>query len=235
MIKASRVLVVDDDSRVLRFLRANIESVGYEVVLAEDAVSSLELMEKEEPDLVIVDIMLPGMDGFELCRRIREFSIKPIMMLTAKVEEADKVKRLRIGADDYLTKPFSAQELIARVEALLRRSKLSESEQHHATFTQGDLFVDFSQRKVNLRGKEVVLTPTEYKLLYQLATNAGKVMFHEDLLTRVWGTGYHDELEYLRAYIRNLRRKIEDDPHRPKYILSRPGVGYMFAATRESK
>lgn len=229
MGKKTTILVVDDDPRLLRFVRANLESVGYRVVMAEDARSALELVEKEILALIILDIMLPGMDGYELCQRMREFSVVPIIMLTAKGEEADKVRGLRLGADDYLTKPFGVEELLARVEALLRRSSFSV-EVKVPIFTYENLSVDFARRRVTVRGQEVAFTPTEYRLLCELVGNAGKVLLHEELLTRVWGAEYRNELEYLRAYIRHLRQKIEEDSHNPRYILSKPGIGYMFAS-----
>lgn len=222
--------MVDDDPRLLRFVRANLESRGYQVSTAFEGREALETIDQEIPDLIILDIMLPGdIDGYELCARVREFSTVPIIMLTARGEEQDKVKGLRLGADDYLTKPFSAQELLARVEAVLRRAHLSQEPQPSPMMTYGNLTIDLLRRRVTIRGQEVSLTPTEYKLLSQLATHAGRVILHEDLLARVWGAEYRDELDYLRAYVHYLRQKIEDDPHHPKYILSKPGVGYMLA------
>jgi DNA-binding response OmpR family regulator len=228
MVKKTSILVVDDDPRLLRFVRANLESVGFKVSVADEVHSALELVERETPDLIILDIMLPEVDGYEFCQRVREFSTVPIIMLTAKVEESDKVKGLRLGADDYLTKPFGIQELLARVEALLRRSRFSEGVKTPTVFTRGDVTIDFTRRRVMVRGQEVAFTPTEYRLLCELATNAGKVMLHEELLTRVWGAEYRNELEYLRAYIRHLRRKIERDPRQPQHIISKTGIGYMF-------
>ncbi|MBI4333605.1 MAG: response regulator transcription factor [Chloroflexi bacterium] len=229
MTKQATILIVDDDVRLLRFVRANLESVDYRVLVAEEGTQALALMEKEMPDLAILDIMLPGMDGFELCRRIREFSTLPIIMLTAKAEESDKIRGFKLGADDYLTKPFSALELLARVEAVLRRARLPE-ERKNTVLTIGELSIDFVRRRVTMAGKEVDLTPTEYKLLQHLASNTGKVMLHEDLLTKVWGVEYRDELDYLRAYIRRLRQKIEADPTHPVYLLAKPGVGYILVA-----
>ncbi len=223
------ILLVDDDPQLIRLVRANLESLGYKVRVALEARSALELIDKEMPDMIILDIMLPEIDGYELCRRIREFSTIPIIMLTAKVEDADKIKGLKLGADDYLTKPFSAQELLARVEAVLRRTGFAEEVKTLPTFNCDDISVDFVQRKVMVRGREVALTLTEYKLFCQLVNNAGRVMLHQELLTRVWGAEYQNELEYLRAYILHLRQKIEADPHQPKHILSKPGIGYMFA------
>lgn len=222
------ILLVDDDPQLIRLVRVNLESVGYKVLAAMDAKSALEMASMQMPDLIILDIMLPGIDGYELCQRIREFSDTPIIMLTAKVEDADKVKGLKLGADDYLTKPFNVQELIARIEAVLRRTGSTEETKTLRTATCGDVSVDFVQHRVMVRGNEIALTPIEYKLLSQLVTNAGRVMLHGELLTRVWGSEYQDELEYLRAYIRHLRQKIEQDPHQPRYIISKPGIGYTF-------
>ena len=230
MREKTSILLVDDDPQLIRLVRANLESLGYKVLVALEARSALELIDKEMPDMIILDIMLPEIDGYELCRRIREFSTIPIIMLTAKVEDVDKVKGLKLGADDYLTKPFSVQELLARVEAVLRRTGSAEEVKTAPTFTSDDISVDFVQRKVMVRGREVALTLTEYKLLCQLVGNAGRVMLHQELLTKVWGSEYQNEMEYLRAYILHLRQKIEADPHQPKHILSRPGVGYMFAS-----
>ncbi len=225
-----KILVVDDDPRLLRFVRANLESRGYRVTTAFEGVGALEAIEQEMPELIVLDIMLPGeFDGYELCARVRQFSTVPIIMLTARGDEQDKVKGLRLGADDYLTKPFSAQELLARVEAVLRRAYIAQESQPASVMTFGDLTIDLLRRRVTIRDQEVSLTPTEYKLISHLAAHAGRVMLHEDLLTRVWGAEYRDELDYLRAYVRYLRQKIEDDPHHPKYILSKPGVGYMLA------
>ncbi len=224
------ILLVDDDPHLIRLVRANLESVGHRVLVAMDARSALELVDREMPDMVILDIMLPGVDGYELCQRIREFSAMPIIMLTAKVEDADKIRGLKLGADDYLTKPFNVQELLARIEAVLRRTRSAEEVNGPRIFTGGDVSVDFVKRIVTIRGQEVALTLTEYKLLSELVSNAGRVMLHRELLTRVWGAEYQDELEYLRAYIRHLRQKIEEDPHQPKYVLSKPGIGYIFVS-----
>ncbi len=228
MEQKTSILLVDDDPQLIRLVRVNLESVGYRVLVAMEAPAALELASLQMPDLIILDIMLPGIDGYKLCQRIREFSDTPIIMLTAKVEDTDKVKGLKLGADDYLTKPFNVQELIARIEAVLRRTGSSEETRAPRTLTCGDISVDFVQHRVMVRGEEVALTPTEYKLLSQLMGNAGRVLLHHELLSRVWGSEYQDELEYLRAYIRHLRQKIEADPHLPKYILSKPGIGYTF-------
>jgi len=183
MGKNPSILLVDDDPQLIRLVRANLESVGYRVLVAMDAHSALKLVEMETPDMIILDIMLPEIDGYELCQRIREFSSIPIIMLTAKVEDNDKVRGLKLGADDYLTKPFSVQELLARIEAVLRRTSSSSSEEARVppTFTCGDVCVDFAQRRVTVRGQKVALTLTEYKLLCQLVSNAGRVMLHREL------------------------------------------------------
>ena len=227
-MKKTSVLLVDDDYQLIRLVRTNLESMDYNVHVAMDAEAALEIIVKEAIDVVLLDIMLPGIDGYELCQRIREFVSTPIIMLTAKVEDTDKVRGLKLGADDYITKPFNVQELLARIEAVLRRTKFSEEVNTPPVFTCDDISVNFAQRRVAVRGNEVALTITEYKLFSELVRNAGRVMLHRELLTKVWGTEYQDELEYLRSYIRLLRQKIEEDPRQPKYILARPGVGYIF-------
>jgi two-component system KDP operon response regulator KdpE len=230
MGRKTSILLVDDDTQLVRLVRANLESVGYKVFAASDARSALEVLNGELLDLIILDIMLPGLDGFELCQRIREFTFTPIIMLTAKVEDTDKVRGFKLGADDYLTKPFNVEELLARIEAVLRRTTAPGKDSTPPTFTCDHITVNFVQRRVTVKGKEVSLTLTEYKLLSQLVSNAGRVMLHKELLTRVWGPEYQNESEYLRAYIRHLRQKIEEDPGRPKYILSKPGIGYIFSS-----
>lgn len=224
-----KILVVDDEPKLLRLLRANLESVGYRVTCAMTAKAGLNAVEMESPDLVILDIMLPDGNGYEVARAIREFSDVPIIMLTAKASEQDKLEGFRAGADDYVTKPFSSAELIARVGAVLKRAEKKREDKTLPELKAGNIVIKFSQRKVFRHGREVKLSPIEYNLLHCLATNAGRVMLHEELLSHVWGPEYKDELEYLRAYIRHLRRKIEDDPSNPRIILSSPGIGYSFA------
>ena len=230
MAKRNLVLLVDDDPQLIKLVRTNLKIAGYDVLTAGDAHLTLEILNTEAPDLILLDVMLPEVDGYELCKRIREFAATPIIMLTAKVEDADKVKGLKLGADDYITKPFNVQELLARMEAVLRRTQSSPEVNSPRSFTFGDVYVDMVQRRVFVRGQEVTLTLTEYKILVQLVTNAGRVLLHGELLTRVWGPEYRDEVGYLRAYIRHLRQKLEEDPHDPKYVLSKPGIGYMFAS-----
>lgn len=229
-MKQATILVVDDEPRYIRLLRYNLESVGYRVLVAATGEEALEVAAGEHHDLVILDIRLPGIDGYEVCRRLREFSTVPIIMLTAKGEERDKVQGLRLGADDYVTKPFAAQELLARVEAVLRRSQFAESAGSQPVFSCGGLTIDFAQRGVVLRGQEVKLSPTEYRLLHCLAANAGRVVVQEEILAKVWGPEYGARYEGLRVYIHRLRQKIEADPNEPKYILTHAGVGYMLAA-----
>ncbi len=233
-MKKECVLVVDDEPRLVSLVRHVLEAVGYRVVAAVDGRSALEKVAIEQPDLVLLDILLPGeIDGYEVCRRLREFSNVPIIMLTAKAKEEDKITGFDVGADDYLTKPFSSKELVVRVRAVLRRSESPGQIVTVSDFVCGDLSMNFAQRRVFVRGREVTLTPTEYELLHQLATNANRVMLHSDLLSQVWGSEYRDEIDYLRAYIRYLRRKIEENPSEPKYIVTMPGVGYMLACPEE--
>jgi len=221
------VLVVDDESRMVEFVAMNLELEGFRVIRAANGSEALEKASKEHPDLVLLDIMMPEMDGFETLEGLRETSSVPVIFLTAKSEEVDRIKGLDLGADDYITKPFSPRELVSRIRAVLRRTEpaaVSSSE----IVVDNELRVNFDQRKVIVRGQEVRLRPTEYRLLYQLVTNAGKLLTHELLLSRVWGAEYRDEDQYVRLYITYLRQKIERDPKNPKYILSERGLGYRF-------
>ena len=221
------ILIVDDDPVILRFVGANLRARNFEVITAEDGKSALQAVEERLPDLVLLDIMMPGMDGLEVCRRIREWSGVPIIMLSAKTEVTDKVELLNLGADDYITKPFGVEELLARVQAVLRR-KSGAKAPDAATFVSDDLQVNFAERWVTVSGKEVKLSPTEYDLLRELVQNAGKVLTHQMLLSRVWGPEYGNETEYLRVYIGRLRNKIETNPKKPNHILTEPGVGYCL-------
>ncbi|MFB0534545.1 MAG: response regulator transcription factor [Anaerolineae bacterium] len=225
---SEKILVVDDEPRVVRLVSEVLKAVGYQVIAAAGGEPAIEMVALEQPDLVLLDILLPrGPDGYEVCRRIREFSEVPVIMLTAKAQETDVLRGFDAGADDYLTKPFSAKELVARVKAVLRRANRPE-EMITTTVTCGKLEINFARRTVKVRGEKVSLTRTEYALLRQLALNANRVMLHQDLLTRVWGPEYRNDIDYLRAYIRYLRQKLEEDPHDPRYILTTPGVGYML-------
>ena len=222
------ILVVDDEPRMVQFITMNLELEAFRVVSAFDGYQALEKMTRELPDLVILDIMMPDMDGFETLRKIRKVSAVPVIFLSAKGEEFDRVKGLDLGADDYIAKPFSPRELVSRIRAVLRRLEPVAPALGLPVKVDDDLCINFEQRKVIVRGQEVRLRPTEYRLLYQLVTNAGRLLTHETLLSRVWGPEYRDEDQYVRLYITYLRQKIEDDPKRPKYILNERGIGYRF-------
>jgi len=221
------ILVADSDLPMLRFIRSNLEVGGYKVVLAVDGEEALEKAERELPDLVILDVMLPKVSGVEVCRRLREWSWVPIIMLSTSDDEVDKVNCLDLGADDYITKPFGMGELLARVRVALRHAR-PEAIASPAVFIIGDLKVNFDRWCVNIDSKEIKLTPTEFSLLEQLVLNAGKVLTHSMLLQKVWGTEYDREMHYVHVFISRLRRKLEADPKKPKYILTKPGVGYYF-------
>lgn len=223
-----RILVVDDELNIIKFLRSNLEAGGFEVIAAMDGSLAINTFEKELPDLVILDIMMPKIDGFEVCRRLREWTQTPIIMLSARGDEGDKIKCLDLGADDYITKPFGAGELIARVNAVLRRSEVVGNQPARPSFTRGDLMINFAQRQVTVAGNEIRLTPTEYNLLQEFVLNAGKVLTHTYLLNKVWGPEYRDETEYLHVFARRLRLKLEHDPAAPRYLMTVPGVGYQF-------
>jgi len=231
---SEKILIVDDEPRVVRLVREVLRTVGYQVVEAGSGESALEVLALEQPDLVLLDVMLPrGPDGYEVCRRLREFSDVPVIMLTAKAQESDVLRGFEAGADDYLTKPFSAKELVARVRAVLRRSRHPE-EAITSALVCGELEINFASRSVRMRGRQVSLTRTEYELLRQLALNVNRVVLHPDLLIAVWGPEYRDDIDYLRAYIRYLRRKLEADPSDPRYILTSTGVGYMLVNPQET-
>ena len=224
-----RILTVDDELSILKFLRSNLEDRGYTVISATNGEEAINIVERELPDLIILDVMMPKMDGFEVCRRLREWSQIPIIMLSARSDESDKVQCLDLGADDYIVKPFSANELVARVSAVLRRTKAASTLPAKSVITRGDLVINLAQRKVTRAGQDIKLTPTEYALLQELAVNSGKVLTHTLLLNKVWGPEYRDEREYLHVFIRRLRAKLEPDPNKPRYITTVSGVGYQFA------
>ncbi len=230
-MRKPRTLIVDDEISIIKFLRANLEANGYEVTAALNGAEALHTFEMELPDLVILDIMMPEMDGFEVCRRLREWSQIPIIMLSARADESDKVKCLDLGADDYITKPFGKDELIARVKAVLRRTDMDTASPTQTSFSSRDLEINFAKRQVTMAGKEVKLTPTEFSLLQEFSLNAGKVLTHAHLLSRVWGAEYRDEREYLHVFVRRLRAKIEPDPTDPSYIMTVPGIGYQIKDT----
>ena len=226
------VLVVDDEPRMVRFVQMNLELEGYRVSTASGGLEALDRVREEIPDLVLLDIMMPEMDGYETLERIRQVSSVPVIMLTVKAEEEDKVRGLELGADDYVTKPFSPRELMSRVKAALRRAEMPGPAQKTLTVIDENLTVDFQRREVLVDGKRVKLRPTEYRLLYHLVNNAGWVMTHETLLSKVWGYEYRDDTQLLRLYITYLRKKIEPDPSNPKYIFNERGVGYRFVDFR---
>jgi DNA-binding response OmpR family regulator len=223
-----RILVVDDERRMVGFIRLNLEQDGFEVVEAYDGSTALERLRDSLPDLVLLDVMMPDIDGFEVLRTIREISQVPVIMLTAKSEEDDKVKGLELGADDYVTKPFSPRELVSRVKAVLRRGSSFEEDGAGVINVDDRLKIDFGKREVWVDDEMIKLRPTEYRLLYHLVQNAGWVLTHDQILTKVWGYEYRDEPHYVRLYINYLRKKIEKDPSNPKYILTERGVGYRF-------
>lgn len=222
------ILIVDDDPGVVKFVRANLRVRGYQTAVAMDGNEALNSVEEKVPDLIILDINLPGVSGFDVCQQIREWSQVPIIMLSARIDESDKVKALDIGADDYIVKPFGIDELLARVRAVLRRRETTPSESVKSVFVSGDLVVNFADRRVTVGGHEIKLTPTEYNVLKQLVINAGKVLTHSMLLKTVWGSQYRDEKEYLHVIINRLRSKLEPDVTSPSVIITVPGVGYRF-------
>lgn len=223
----TRILVVDDEPRYLRLLEANLLTEGYEVVAVASGNEALETFSARPTDLILLDIVMPDMDGFTVCQRIRQFSNVPIIMLTAKGEEQDRVRGLDVGADDYLVKPFSIMELLARVRAVLRRAQVSEAGQERF-FTHGDLRIDFARAEVWLADQPVYLSATEYRLLLQFSHNIGKILTAEELLSSVWGPEYRDDKEILWVTIARLRQKVEKDPHAPRHIVTRSGLGYLM-------
>jgi two-component system, OmpR family, KDP operon response regulator KdpE len=224
----NKILVVDDEPRMVQMIGMNLKLEGFEVISAADGFQAVEKVTKEMPDLVLLDIMMPEMDGFETLQRIRAVSSVPVIFLSVKAGETDRVHGLDLGADDYITKPFSPRELVSRIKAVLRRVEPEITVKKTEIKIDDELTVDFDHRRVIVRGKEVRLRATEFRLLYQLVTNAGKLMSHETLLARVWGPEYQDEDQYVRLYITYLRQKIEKDPKNPRYILSERGLGYRF-------
>ena len=227
-MQKSRILIVDDDIGVVKSVRANLQARDWDTMVAMDGAEALEVIGREQPDLIILDITMPKMDGFEVCRQVREWSRIPIIMLSARRDVEEKVKCLNIGADDYVTKPFGVNELTARVKAVLRRTRDSGIAPTASSFNTGDIYVNFVERRVVIRGQEVKLTPTEYNLLQELVLGADRVFSHSTLLGRVWGPEYASEREYLHVFVGRLRKEIEPDPAHPQYIVTVPGVGYKF-------
>ena len=222
------VLVVDDEKPLREFVRRNLEVRGYKVLTASNGLEALAIFQNESIQLVIMDIMMPHMDGLEATRRIRQESYVPIIILTAMGEEADKVRAFDLGADDYLTKPFGVGELLGRVKAVLRRADWSEPASSEERIVRGEIVVDVTRHQVTLRGQPLDLTPIEYNLLLYLMKNAGRTLTHRTILQHVWGMEYGDEAEYLRVYVGKLRQKIEADPGKPRYVHTEHGLGYRF-------
>jgi DNA-binding response OmpR family regulator len=233
--KDRRILVVDDEERMVRFIRLNLEYDGFQVTEAFNGTQAIKKIRSNLPDLILLDIMLPDVDGFEVLRMIREISTVPVIMLTAKGEEEDRVRGLEMGADDYVTKPFSPRELVSRVRAVLRRTEMVGGSTHGLIQVDDRLKIDFDRREVWVEGELVKLRPTEYRLLYHLVRNAGWVVTHDQLLAKVWGYEYRDEPHYVRLYINYLRKKLEKDPANPQYILTERGVGYRFVDFRRKQ
>jgi DNA-binding response OmpR family regulator len=231
-----KILAVDDEPLYLRLLKVNLEPEGYEVITASDGEAALELVASKQPDLVILDVMMPKLDGITTCERIRQFSTVPIIILTARGEEQDRVRGLNVGADDYVVKPFSVTELVARVRAVLRRAKTQEDEITQSRyFSHGNLRIDFARAEVWRGDRQIYLSATEYRLLIQFAHNIGQVLTAEDLLMAVWGNQYKDDKEILWVSIARLRQKLEDDPHSPVHIVTRSGLGYLMPPLEEIK
>ena len=229
------ILVVDDEQKMARFIRLNLEHDGFQVIEAYRGMDAMQAIRTSMPDLVLLDVMMPDLDGFEVLKMIREVSPVPVIMLTAKGEEDDRVRGLELGADDYVTKPFSPRELVSRVRAVLRRTEMANPVSKDLIEVDEHLKIDFGRREVWLNGSLVKLRPTEYRLLYHLVQNAGWVLTYDQVLSKVWGYEYRDEPHYVRLYINYLRQKLEEDPTNPKYILTERGVGYRFVDFNRQK
>jgi len=226
MAKKTKILVVDDEPKIRMFIRANLEARGYEVYLAIDGVEAVEMAASVLPDVIVLDVNMPRMDGIEACRQIRKWTNTPIIILSVREDEKDKVRALDEGADDYITKPFGIEELLARIRVALRHTVSVTPDA--PVLTIGDLEVDLSKHLVKRHGQIIQLTRTEYELLAYLVSNCGKLLTHRELLHNVWGSEYGEEIEYVRTFINQLRRKIEDDPSNPRFIVTEPRVGYRF-------
>lgn len=228
MSEKGRLLIVEDDTDLVNALELYFSRVGYEVLVAKNGLEGLQKLYDERPSIVLLDIAMPRMDGWEVCRRIRELSDVPIVILTARVQEDERVKGLKLGADDYVVKPFSLKELEARLEAVLRRSRAARPQRTGILFANEALVIDADRLMVTRDGKHLDLTPTELRLLMLLAENLGRVLTHRQILQKIWGAEYADDLDYVKLFIYRLRRKIEVDPGNPAYILSERGIGYRF-------
>ncbi len=230
-----KILVVDDEERMVRFIRMNLEHDGFLVSEAFNGKQAISKLRDVNPDIILLDVMMPDVDGFDVLETLREFTNVPVIMLTAKGEEDDRVRGLELGADDYVTKPFSPRELVSRIKAVLRRTEGATGSMHGLIEVDERLKIDFDRREIWLEGKLVKLRPTEYRLLFHLVQNTGWVVSHDQLLQKVWGYEYRDEPHYVRLYINYLRQKLEKDPADPKYILTERGVGYRFVDFRRGK
>ena len=226
-MKRFRILVVEDEQRILNFLSSKLKASGYEVLTASNGLEGLEQAQAQEPHLIVLDLLMPKMDGLEMLKELRSFSAVPVIILTAKGADADRIKGLQLGADDYLPKPFNPDELVARIEAVRRRLGLGERRKIPEVFNLGHVTIDFKKHSVRVRGEEKYLTRVEWLLLSQLINNAGRLMLYDELLTRVWGPEYRNDVQILRTWISRLRHKLESDPNSPKLIRTIPKTGYI--------
>lgn len=227
-MKRFRILVVDDEERVLNFLRSKLRALGYEILTASNGLEALEQAQAQEPDMIVLDLIMPKMDGFETLKELRSFSPVPVIVLSARGADVDKIKGFKLGADDYLPKPFNPDELVARIEAVKRRLEPDGSRKIPEPFSSGDVTIDFQRRSLVVRGEGKYLTRIEWLLLSELARNAGRIMFYGELLTRVWGPEYRDDVQILRTWISRLRYKLERDPNDPELIRTIPKAGYII-------
>jgi two-component system KDP operon response regulator KdpE len=222
------ILLIEDERQMRRFLRVALQSEGYSIIETETAADGLSQAAMRNPDIIILDLGLPDMDGLEVIKKLREWSAVPVIIISAREQEGDKIKALDGGADDYLTKPFGVGELLARIRVALRHSAPANKELRESVFVAEDLKIDFLKRQVHIGTREIHLTPIEYRLLTALVRNAGRVMTHRQILKEVWGPPYAEQTHYLRVFMNQLRKKIEDDPTRPRFLLNEPGIGYRF-------
>ncbi len=230
--RKGKLLIIDDDNKLVEAIELYLNRAGYDIVTAADGLQGMQQMYSQRPDLIILDVMMPTMDGWETCRRIREISDVPVIMLTARGQETDRVMGLKLGADDYVAKPFSLKELEARVGAVLRRTRLPPPAKGRILYADDELVIDSERLEVSREGERVQLTATEQRLLFYLAENAGRVLTNEQILEAVWGAEYVNEADYVKLYIWRLRQKIEEDSHQPRHILTERGIGYRFAKGR---
>ncbi len=226
--KESCIAVADDDPKMVRLVRRNLELAGFRVVTATDGLGAISIVESEDPDLLVLDLIMPGMDGAEVLMRLREFTWLPVIILSGRSDETDIIRGLEAGADDYIRKPFSPKELLARIQAVLRRSSFATDDRPAAVMCNGDLTIDYAQHRVTLADREIMLTSTEYRLLACLAQNVGKTLTQDAILLRVWGVGYEQEAHLLRVNIARLRAKLGENANATRYVVTRPGVGYMM-------